>query len=90
MTKSDLEYHEKMDTKAFLIFQGDTLIYEKYWDEHHDKTVSNSFSAAKSVIGMLVGIAIEEGKINSVDDLAGDYIPEFKKMVVNKLPSDTF
>lgn len=79
LTKSDLEYHEKMDTKAFLIFQGDTLIYEKYWDEHHDKTVSNSFSAAKSVIGMLVGIAIEEGKINSVDDLAGDYIPEFKK-----------
>ena len=79
LTKSDLEYHEKMDTKAFLIFQGDTLVYEKYWDEHHDKTVSNSFSAAKSVIGMLVGIAIEEGKINSVDDLAGDYIPEFKK-----------
>ena len=79
LTKSDLEYHEKMDTKAFLIFQGDTLIYEKYWDEHHDKTVSNSFSAAKSVIGMLVGIAIEEGKINSVDDLAADYIPEFKK-----------
>ncbi len=79
LTKSDLEYHEKMDTKAFLIFQCDTLIYEKYWDEHHDKTVSNSFSAAKSVIGMLVGIAIEEGKINSVDDLAGDYIPEFKK-----------
>jgi len=79
LTKSDLEYHEKMDTKAFLIFQGDTLIYERYWDEHHDKTVSNSFSAAKSVIGMLVGIAIEEGKINSVDDLAGDYIPEFKK-----------
>ena len=79
LSKSDLEYHEKMDTKAFLIFQGDTLIYEKYWDEHHEKTVSNSFSAAKSVIGMLVGIAIEEGKINSVDDLAGDYIPEFKK-----------
>lgn len=79
LTKSDLEYHEKMDTKAFLIFQGDTLVYEKYWDEHHDKTVSNSFSAAKSVIGMLVGIAIEDGKINSVDDLAGDYIPEFKK-----------
>ena len=79
LSKSDLEYHEKMDTKAFLIFQGDTLIYEKYWDEHHQKTVSNSFSAAKSVIGMLVGIAIEEGKINSVDDLAGDYIPEFTK-----------
>lgn len=79
LTKTDLEYHEEMDSKAFLIFQGDTLIYEKYWDEHSEKAVSNSFSAAKTVIGMLVGIAIEEGKINSVDDLAGKYIPEFNK-----------
>ena len=79
MTKSDLAYHEKMDTKAFLIFQGDTLIYEKYWDEHSQSQVSNSFSAAKSVIGMLIGVAIEEGKINSVDDFVGRYIPEFNK-----------
>ena len=28
---------------------------------------------------MLIGIAIEEGKITSVDDLAGEYIPEFNK-----------
>jgi CubicO group peptidase (beta-lactamase class C family) len=68
-----------MDTKAFLIFQGDTLVYEKYFDEHTQNQVSNSFSAAKSVIGMLIGIAIEEGKIRSVDDLAGKYIPEFNK-----------
>ena len=41
--------------------------------------VSNSFSAAKTVIGLLIGIAIEEGKIQSVDDFAGKYIPEFNK-----------
>lgn len=79
LTKTDLDYHQKMDTKAFLIFQGDTLVYEKYFDEHTQNQVSNSFSAAKSVIGMLIGIAIEEGKITSVEDLAGKYIPEFNK-----------
>ncbi|MDC0297350.1 beta-lactamase family protein [Crocinitomicaceae bacterium] len=79
LSKEDLDYHQKMDTKAFLIFQGDTLVYEKYFDEHTQNQVSNSFSAAKSVIGMLIGIAIEEGKIRSVDDLAGKYIPEFNK-----------
>ena len=79
LTKSDLDYHEEIDTKAFLVFQGDTLIYEKYWDEHSLNQVSNSFSAAKTVIGLLVGIAIEEGKIKSVDDFAGQYIPEFNR-----------
>ena len=79
LNKSDLAYHEEFDSKAFLVFQGDTLIYEKYWDEHSMGQVSNSFSAAKTVIGLLVGIAIEEGKITSVDDYAGKYIPEFNK-----------
>jgi len=79
LSKTDLDYHTQFDTKAFLVFQGDTLIFEKYWDEHNVNQVSNSFSAAKTVIGLLIGIAIEEGKIHSVDDFAGKYIPEFNK-----------
>jgi len=79
LSKTDLDYHAQFDSKAFLVFQGDTLIFEKYWDEHNVNQVSNSFSAAKTVIGLLIGIAIEEGKIQSVDDYAGKYIPEFNK-----------
>lgn len=72
------EYIEALDTKAFLVFKGDTLLYEEYWDDHTDETVSNSFSVSKTLVSILVGIAIEEGKIESLDVSASKYIPEFK------------
>ena len=55
------------------------MLYEKYWTPHSLNTVSNSFSAAKSVISMLIGIAIEEGKIKSIEEPASNYLPEYKK-----------
>jgi CubicO group peptidase (beta-lactamase class C family) len=66
------------DTHAFLVFQDGKLLYEKYFDGYTPNTLSGSFSAAKSIISLLIGIAIDEGKIKSVDDLVGDYIPRFK------------
>jgi CubicO group peptidase (beta-lactamase class C family) len=74
----DRSFLEEMETKAFLVFKGDTMIYEEYWDDHDNETVSNSFSMAKSVVSMLVGIAIEEGKIGSMDDHVSQYLDEFK------------
>ena len=72
------EYIEELGTKAFLVFKGDTLLYEEYWEEHTDETVSNSFSMSKTLVAILVGIAIEEGKIESLDVSASKYLPEFK------------
>ncbi len=72
------EYIEELGTKAFLVFKGDTLLYEEYWDDHTDETVSNSFSVSKTLVSILVGIAIEEGKIEGLDMSASKYIPEFK------------
>ena len=40
------ELLESLDTKAFLVFKGKTLMYEEYWGEHDATTVSNSFSVA--------------------------------------------
>lgn len=71
------EYLESFQTKSFLVFKGDSLIYEEYWGDHTKSTVSNSFSAAKTVVSILVGIAIEEGKIRSLDDPVAKYLPEF-------------
>jgi CubicO group peptidase (beta-lactamase class C family) len=67
------------NTHAFLVFQDGKLLYEKYFDGYTPQTISGSFSAAKSIISLLIGIAIDEGKIKSVDDLVGDYVPRFKK-----------
>ncbi len=67
------------NTVAFLIFHRDTMVYEKY---HHGYEASSwvaSFSMAKSYTSALVGIALAEGHISSVQDRVVDYIPELKK-----------
>lgn len=67
------------DTHAFLVFQDGKLLYEKYFDGYEKNTLSGSFSAAKSIISMLIGIAIDEGKIKSVNEPVGNYIDHFKE-----------
>jgi CubicO group peptidase (beta-lactamase class C family) len=77
--KFERKYHQRLGTKAFLVFKNDTLLFEKYFGSHKKETVSNSFSAAKTVIALLIGIAIEEGKIKSVDEPVGHYLLEFNE-----------
>ena len=77
ITDKEEQYLNEIDTRAFLVFQNDTLIHEQYWGDHSIDEVSNSFSASKTVIGLLIGIAIGEGKIPSVDEPLSTYIPEF-------------
>ena len=78
LSGADNDYLKSIETRALLVFENDTLIHEQYWGDHTIDAVSNSFSASKTVISLLIGIAIEEGKIKSVDDLVCNYIPEFK------------
>ena len=73
------------DTHAFLVIQNGKLIYEKYWDGYDSARLSGSFSAAKSIISLLIGIAIDEGKIKSVDEPAGNYVPHFKEGDLSKV-----
>ena len=76
-TALDLSFMNSLETRAFLVFKGDSIVYEKYFDKHAINTVSNSFSAAKTVVALLVGIAVDEGKIKSLDEPVFNYIPEF-------------
>ena len=62
---------------AFLVIKNDSIIHEQYWDHYNESSLSNSFSMAKSIVGILTGIAIRDGLI-SLDDFVGKYIPEFK------------
>jgi CubicO group peptidase (beta-lactamase class C family) len=73
------------DTHAFLVIQDGKLLYEKYWDGYDSAKISGSFSAAKSIISLLTGIAIDEGKIKSVEEPAGNYLPHFKTNGLDKV-----
>lgn len=63
---------------AFLVIRDRKIIYEQYWDGYDQDAHSNSFSAAKSIVSLLVGAAIDEGAISSLDQKAADFIPEFR------------
>lgn len=85
LSKTDRKYIEDLGTTAFLVYKGNTLVYEEYWGEHTEKTVSNSFSVAKTVVAMLVGIAVEDGDIKSLDDPVYHYLKEFKTKGKDKI-----
>jgi CubicO group peptidase (beta-lactamase class C family) len=70
-------WSDSMGTTALLVFHRDSLFFEQYREGNED-TRSNSFSMAKSITSMLVGIALEEGFIKSVDDKVGDYLEAYR------------
>ncbi len=72
------ELFAQTDTKAFIIIRNDTVIYEKYLNGASRDSINPSFSIAKSFTSTLIGIAIDEGKIRSVDDPVIQYLPELK------------
>jgi CubicO group peptidase (beta-lactamase class C family) len=65
-------------TTAFLIIKDDELIYENYFNGYQRDSINTSFSVAKSFVSALVGIAIDEGLIDSIDDPITKYIPELE------------
>jgi CubicO group peptidase (beta-lactamase class C family) len=71
------QYLEKYETVSFLVIKNDSVAYEEYWDGYGPDSYSNSFSVAKSITSILTGIAIDEGKIKSVDQKVSDFIPEY-------------
>ncbi|WP_299756237.1 serine hydrolase [uncultured Pontibacter sp.] len=73
------QLHQQLESVAFLVVKDDSILYEQYWDGYSDESLSNSFSMAKSIVSMLIGVAIKEGKIESVEQPVGDFLPDFKK-----------
>jgi hypothetical protein len=69
------ELLQRTKTRAFLIIQNDTLVYETYLESSREE-INTSFSSAKSFNAALIGAAIADGKIDSVDDAVIRYIPE--------------
>ena len=77
--------HDRLGTIAYLIIKNDSLWYEKYYDGYNEKSYSNSFSIAKSIVTGILGKAIDEGYIKDLDQKVGDFIPEYKNGLAAKL-----
>jgi CubicO group peptidase (beta-lactamase class C family) len=70
------EFLGETDTLAFVVVHGDRLVSERYFGDTTRESLLTSFSVAKSLVSTLVGIAIDEGLIGSIEDPVTDYLPE--------------
>ena len=69
-------YLDRNPVTGLLIARGDTILYEHYRYGRKDSDKLLSHSMAKTMVGMLIGIAVSEGAIRSIDDLVDVYVPE--------------
>ncbi|MGZ3159181.1 MAG: serine hydrolase domain-containing protein [Burkholderiaceae bacterium] len=70
---------ERNGTIAFIVLQHGNIIVEHYYNGYQRDSITTSFSVAKSVVSALLGIAIHEKKIGSVEEPITRYVPELLK-----------
>jgi CubicO group peptidase (beta-lactamase class C family) len=62
-------------TLAYLVIHNDSIVHERYFENYTQKTISNSFSIAKSILSVTTGIAVKQGLLK-VSDPVYDYMPD--------------
>lgn len=72
------EYFLQQNVAGLLVIKDGKIVYERYGLGNTKDSLWVSFSVAKSVTSMLVGAAIRDGYINSVDEKVTDYLPRLK------------
>jgi hypothetical protein len=70
------DFLEQTQTLAFIVIQNDIILYERYFNGASPDSIVTSYSVAKAWNSALIGAAIADGFIESVDDPITDYLPE--------------
>lgn len=76
--RSYADFAARTYTNAFLVIRDGKIVFEDYRNRSTEADHFISFSMAKSITSLLIGIALDQGHIRSLDDAAGDYVPELK------------
>ncbi len=70
------DFAKRTDTTGLLILKDDKIVFEGYYEGADQQDLFMSFSAGKSFVSTLVGLALGEGKIKSLNDPIIQYLPE--------------
>ncbi|HEY8568400.1 serine hydrolase [Microbulbifer sp.] len=77
------EFLDRTYTNAMLVMKDGKIVYENYLNNSTPDTHFMGWSMTKSLTSLLVGCALEEGRIRSLDDDITDYLPELKDGAYN-------
>lgn len=82
------ELNKELKTVAFLIIKNDSIWFEKYYNDYTPPLRSNSFSMAKTIVVAMLGKAIMQGHIESLEQPVADFYPQFdESLTVGDLAS---
>jgi CubicO group peptidase (beta-lactamase class C family) len=70
------QFLERTYTNALLVMKNGRIVYENYRNNTSESTRFMAFSMTKSMTSILIGIALEEQRIKSIDDPVTKYVPE--------------
>jgi CubicO group peptidase (beta-lactamase class C family) len=77
-TYSSEQFLDRTFTNALLVMKDGKIVYEKYLNNSDAQTRFMGWSMTKSFTSVLVGFALAEGRIKSLDDRIDTYLPELK------------
>ncbi|MES1974019.1 MAG: serine hydrolase domain-containing protein [Pseudomonadota bacterium] len=81
-TLARFDHDEHSDLRGVVVMRGGRIVAERYYDGETADTLHDIRSAGKSVTALLVGIAIDRGKIRGVDDPVARYWPEARDSAI--------
>ena len=82
----DYAFEPKRNTQGVVIIRHGVIVGEQYKDVEDKESVATSWSSAKSILSALIGIAIDQKLIKSVDDKACEYLTEWNCNLRNLMP----
>jgi CubicO group peptidase (beta-lactamase class C family) len=83
--ESAIKFAEETDSHALLIFLKNVVQLEHYFPEYSKESITSTASMHKSVLAILIGIAIEQGYIESIDQPASDFLTEWSNDQRNQI-----
>jgi CubicO group peptidase (beta-lactamase class C family) len=63
---------------SVIVSKNDRIVYEQYFEQKDKTTLFNDQSLTKSIMSLLIGIAIDKGYIKSADEKLVDFFPQLK------------
>jgi CubicO group peptidase (beta-lactamase class C family) len=69
------QFLSEMETTGLLVLKDGRVVFERYWLGNDATTQAASWSVGKSFVSALVGVAVDEGAVGSVEDPVSRYAP---------------
>lgn len=73
-----LQELKKTRASSLVVVYDNQLMYEQYWKDHSSSSLMNSFSMAKGILSVLVGCAIDDGYLESENQLISSFFPQYR------------